>query len=50
MWMELAGSCESLLEIACARRVGLRGLSDGLDGTYTRHSSPLRLRARTSVS
>jgi hypothetical protein len=32
MWMELAGSCESLLEIAGARDVELRLVSGGLDG------------------
>lgn len=32
MWMELAGSCESLLEIAGARDVELRVVSGGLDG------------------
>jgi hypothetical protein len=32
MWMELIGSCESLLEIAGARRVELRVLAGGLDG------------------
>ena len=32
MWMELAGSCESLLEIAGARGVELRLVSGGLDG------------------
>jgi hypothetical protein len=32
MWMEFAGSCESLLEIAGARQVALRILSGGQDG------------------
>lgn len=32
MWMELAGSCESLLEIAGARRVVLHILAGGQDG------------------
>jgi hypothetical protein len=32
MWMELAGSCESLLEIAGARNVSLQILSGGHDG------------------
>ena len=32
MWMELAGSCESLLEIAGARDVELQIVSGGLDG------------------
>jgi len=32
MWMELTGSCESLLEIAGATRVELRVVSGGLDG------------------
>jgi hypothetical protein len=32
MWMELAGSCASLLEIAGARSVELQILSGGLDG------------------
>lgn len=32
MWMELAGSCESLLQIAGARNVRVRLLSGGTDG------------------
>jgi hypothetical protein len=32
MWMEFMGSCESLLEIAGARRVASRFLSGGIDG------------------
>jgi len=31
MWMELAGSCESLLEIASAENVRARVLSGGTD-------------------
>jgi hypothetical protein len=35
MWMELVGSCESLLEIAGARQVVSSVLSGALDGhTY----------------
>jgi hypothetical protein len=32
MWMELAGSCAALLEIAGARDVELHIVSGGLDG------------------
>jgi len=32
MWSELAGSCESLLEIAGAKHVRLRMLTGGADG------------------